>query len=69
MDSNSQSPPLGDSDTKNVFRKPSGEAANRNYRRRSPIDGSSSPDGLNLLNSWPSYFYGATVIVTNDYNV
>ncbi|XP_058724062.1 uncharacterized protein LOC131595663 isoform X1 [Vicia villosa] len=45
MDSNSQSPPLGDSDTKNVFRKPSGEAANRNYRRRSPIDGSSSPDG------------------------
>ncbi|CAL5207776.1 unnamed protein product [Lathyrus oleraceus] len=45
MDSNSQSPPCGDSDTKNVFRKPSGEAANRNYRRRSPIDGSSSPDG------------------------
>ena len=45
MGSNSQSPSHDDSDTKNAFRKPSGEPANRNYRRRSPIDGSSSPDG------------------------
>ncbi|GAU34341.1 hypothetical protein TSUD_20480, partial [Trifolium subterraneum] len=45
MDSNSQSPHNrdDDSDTKNVFRKPSGEPANRNYRRRSPIHASSSP--------------------------
>ncbi|XP_004497722.1 uncharacterized protein [Cicer arietinum] len=45
MGSNSQSPPHDNSDTKNAFRKPSGEATNRNYRRRSPIEGSSSPDG------------------------
>ncbi|XP_045820730.1 arginine/serine-rich coiled-coil protein 2 isoform X2 [Trifolium pratense] len=45
MDSNSQSPHHrdDDSDTKNAFRKPSGEPANRNYRRRSPIHASSSP--------------------------
>ncbi|MED6137370.1 hypothetical protein PIB30_064446 [Stylosanthes scabra] len=42
----SNSPPLHDnSDAKNAFRKPSGDAANRNYRRRSPVDGSASPDG------------------------
>lgn len=32
-------------DTKAAFRKPSNEAANRKYRRRSPLDGSSSSDG------------------------
>lgn len=50
MGSNSQSPPHDNSDTKNAFRKPSGEATNRNYRRRSPIEGSSSPDGSSVLN-------------------
>ncbi|ESW17364.1 hypothetical protein PHAVU_007G233400 [Phaseolus vulgaris] len=44
MDSNLPLPPHGDSDTKTAFRKPSGDAASRNYRRRSPVDGSSSPD-------------------------
>ncbi|XP_057424091.1 uncharacterized protein LOC130717753 isoform X2 [Lotus japonicus] len=45
MDSNSQSPPHNNLDSKNVFRKPSGDAGSRNYRRRSPIEGSASPDG------------------------
>ncbi|KAK7344960.1 hypothetical protein VNO77_15262 [Canavalia gladiata] len=45
MDSNLPSPPHGSSDTKNAFRKPSGDAACRNYRRRSPVEGSPSPDG------------------------
>ncbi|KAJ1436018.1 Small acidic protein-like domain [Sesbania bispinosa] len=45
MDSNLPSPPHDNSDTKNPFRKPSGDAANRNYRRRSPVEGSPSPDG------------------------
>ncbi|CAJ1968013.1 unnamed protein product [Sphenostylis stenocarpa] len=44
MDSNLPVLPHDNSDTKNAFRKPSGDAANRNYRRRSPIDGSPSPD-------------------------
>jgi len=56
MDSNLPLPPHGDSDTKTAFRKPSGDAASRNYRRRSPVDGSSSPDGWDLLSSW-SYFF------------
>ncbi|XP_027364211.1 arginine/serine-rich coiled-coil protein 2 isoform X2 [Abrus precatorius] len=45
MDSNLPSPPHGNYDTKNAFRKPSCDAANRNYRRRSPVEGSPSPDG------------------------
>lgn len=53
MDSNSQSPPHNNLDSKNVFRKPSGDAGSRNYRRRSPIEGSASPDGWDLLCSWP----------------
>ncbi|TKY53426.1 starmaker isoform X1 [Spatholobus suberectus] len=44
MDSNIPCPPHSKSDTKNAFRKPSGDAANRNYRRRSPVEGSPSPD-------------------------
>ncbi|KAL2664224.1 hypothetical protein AAZX31_02G158000 [Glycine max] len=44
MDSNSPFLPHCNSDTKNAFRKPSGDAANRNYRRRSPVEGSPSPD-------------------------
>ncbi|QCE05763.1 arginine/serine-rich coiled-coil protein 2 isoform X2 [Vigna unguiculata] len=43
-DSNSPLLPHGNSDAKNAFRKPSGDAASRNYRRRSPVDGSPSPD-------------------------
>ncbi|KAL5124025.1 hypothetical protein HKD37_02G004503 [Glycine soja] len=46
MDSNSPFLPHCNSDTKNAFRKPSGDAANRNYRRRSPVEGSPSPDVL-----------------------
>lgn len=49
MDSNSPFLPHCNSDTKNAFRKPSGDAANRNYRRRSPVEGSPSPDGWDLL--------------------
>ncbi|KAK7278973.1 hypothetical protein RJT34_24014 [Clitoria ternatea] len=45
MDSNLQDQPHGNSDAKNAFRKPSGDAASRNYRRRSPVEGSPSPDG------------------------
>ncbi|KAK7392972.1 hypothetical protein VNO78_21422 [Psophocarpus tetragonolobus] len=44
MDSDLPVLPHGSSDSKNAFRKPSGDAANRNYRRRSPVDGSPSPD-------------------------
>ncbi|XP_020223165.1 arginine/serine-rich coiled-coil protein 2 isoform X1 [Cajanus cajan] len=44
MDSNLPSPAHVNSDTKNAFRKPSGDAANRNYRRRSPIEGSPPSD-------------------------
>jgi len=55
-DSNSPLLPHGNSDAKNAFRKPSGDAASRNYRRRSPVDGSPSPDGWDLLRSW-SYFF------------
>ncbi|XP_057743065.1 uncharacterized protein LOC130961302 isoform X1 [Arachis stenosperma] len=53
----SKSPLLHDnSENKNAFRKPSGDAANRNYRRRSPVDGSASPDGSPQLkhNSSPN---------------
>ncbi|KAL5745376.1 hypothetical protein ACOSP7_026522 [Xanthoceras sorbifolium] len=41
----SQSPVDAAADTKVAFRKPSNEAANRKYRRRSPLNGSSSSDG------------------------
>lgn len=40
----SSSPP-DTPDTKASFRKPSNDAANRRYRRRSPANGSSSSDG------------------------
>ncbi|XP_031383508.1 arginine/serine-rich coiled-coil protein 2 isoform X3 [Punica granatum] len=38
------SPPENSSDMKAAFRKPSNDASKRNYRRRSPTDGSSSSD-------------------------
>ncbi|XP_040862087.1 pre-mRNA-splicing factor 38B isoform X13 [Glycine max] len=44
MDSNLPFLPPSNSDTKNSFRKPSGDAANRNYQHRSPVDRSPSPD-------------------------
>ncbi|KAK4837175.1 hypothetical protein QYF36_003385 [Acer negundo] len=44
MESQSPSPDAA-ADTKAAFRKPSNEAANRKYRRRSPLNGSSSSDG------------------------
>ncbi|KAI4300894.1 hypothetical protein L6164_034221 [Bauhinia variegata] len=42
MESNLPSPPPYSIDAKNAFHKPSGDAANRNYRRHSPVDGSPS---------------------------
>ncbi|KAK6944462.1 hypothetical protein RJ641_025564 [Dillenia turbinata] len=45
MDSSGQSPPHDNSDTKSAFRKPSNDAGNRKYRRRSPESGSSSAGG------------------------
>ncbi|KAF7804002.1 arginine/serine-rich coiled-coil protein 2 isoform X1 [Senna tora] len=45
MESNLQSSPQDNTDTKNAFRKPSSDAAHRNYRRRSPADGLPSSDG------------------------
>lgn len=45
MDSELYSPPSESAGTKAAFRKPSNDAANRNYRRRSPVCGSSSADG------------------------
>ncbi|KAM7529980.1 hypothetical protein LguiB_033390 [Lonicera macranthoides] len=44
MDSNLQSFPSEGAGTKAAFRKPSTDAANRRYRRRSPAGGSSSSD-------------------------
>lgn len=41
MDSNARE----SSDSKAEFRKPSNDAANRKYRRRSPLGKSSSSDG------------------------
>lgn len=46
MDSNMQSPPTDTADAKTAFRKPSNDAANRKYRRRSPVSGSSSSSGM-----------------------
>lgn len=40
-----ESSPPGSSDVKAAFRKLSNDTANRNYRRHSPTDGSSSSDG------------------------
>ncbi|GLT28023.1 hypothetical protein SLA2020_029810 [Shorea laevis] len=45
MDSNLQSPPPDGSNTKTEFRKPSNDAANRKYWRRSPVGVSSSSEG------------------------
>ncbi|PQQ18267.1 arginine/serine-rich coiled-coil protein 2 isoform X2 [Prunus yedoensis var. nudiflora] len=46
MDSNFDSPPAADGgDAKAAFRKPATDAANRKYRRRSPVGGSSPSDG------------------------
>lgn len=40
-----ESSPPESFDLKAAFRKPSNDAANRNYRRRSPTNGSFSSDG------------------------
>lgn len=46
MDLNLESPPAADGgDAKTAFRKPATDAANRKYRRRSPVGGSSPSDG------------------------
>ncbi|XP_059646071.1 uncharacterized protein LOC132290395 isoform X2 [Cornus florida] len=45
MDSNTQSSSPENADVRAAFRKPSNDAANRKYRRRSPVSGSSSSDG------------------------
>lgn len=45
MESDSLSPSSDNGDAKTTFRKPSTDAANRKYRRRSPVGGSSSSDG------------------------
>ncbi|XP_054800027.1 uncharacterized protein LOC129304412 isoform X2 [Prosopis cineraria] len=45
MDSNLQPLTHDNTDTKNAFRKPSGDASHRNYRRHSPADGLPSSDG------------------------
>ncbi|GFS36817.1 hypothetical protein Acr_00g0048180 [Actinidia rufa] len=45
MESNSPSLSPDNADAKAAFRKPSNDASNRKYRRRSPVSGSSSSDG------------------------
>ncbi|XP_034694038.1 arginine/serine-rich coiled-coil protein 2 isoform X1 [Vitis riparia] len=45
MDSSSKSPPRDKADAKTAFRKPTNDATNRKYRRRSPTSGSSSSGG------------------------
>ncbi|KAL7197682.1 hypothetical protein ACSBR2_020244 [Camellia fascicularis] len=45
MESNRLSPSPENADAKAAFRKPLNDAANRKYRRRSPVGGSSSSDG------------------------
>ncbi|KAK1386566.1 arginine/serine-rich coiled-coil protein 2 [Heracleum sosnowskyi] len=45
MDSNLPSSPADSDGAKAAFRKPSNDVVNRKYRRRSPVDGSSSSDG------------------------
>ncbi|GMY19533.1 arginine/serine-rich coiled-coil protein 2 isoform X1 [Fagus crenata] len=46
MDADLRSPPPDNADARTAFRKPSTDAANRKYRRHSPISGSSSPDEI-----------------------
>ncbi|KAE8125165.1 hypothetical protein FH972_019998 [Carpinus fangiana] len=46
MESDSLSPSSENGDAKTTFRKPSTDAANRKYRRRSPVGGSSSSDEI-----------------------
>ncbi|KAJ8760145.1 hypothetical protein K2173_011001 [Erythroxylum novogranatense] len=45
MEPNTQSLPPDDAEVKTTFRKPSGDVSTRNYRRHSPVHGSSSSDG------------------------
>ncbi|KAL6988027.1 hypothetical protein U1Q18_013773 [Sarracenia purpurea var. burkii] len=45
MELNKLSPSPDNADAKAAFRKPSNDAGNRKYRRRSPVSGSSSSDG------------------------
>lgn len=45
MDSSLKSPPRDKADAKTAFRKPTNDATNRKYRRRSPTSGSSSSGG------------------------
>lgn len=45
MDSNLPTSPTDSDSAKAAFRKPSNDVVNRKYRRRSPVDGSSSSDG------------------------
>lgn len=47
MESNEQFSPRENVDVKAkaTFRKPANDAGNRKYRRRSPVNGSSSPEG------------------------
>lgn len=45
MDSNLPSSPADSDSAKAAFRRPSNDVVNRKYRRRSPVDGSSSSDG------------------------
>ncbi|XP_038720604.1 serine/threonine-protein kinase fray2-like isoform X3 [Tripterygium wilfordii] len=45
MDSDMQMPPQENADRKTAFHKPLSDAANRKYRRHSPVGGSSSSDG------------------------
>ncbi|PSS01737.1 Arginine/serine-rich coiled-coil protein [Actinidia chinensis var. chinensis] len=57
MESNSPSLSPDNADAKAAFRKPSNDASNRKYRRRSPVSGSSSSDGCpkRRRNSSPIY--------------
>ncbi|KAI4348594.1 hypothetical protein L6164_009302 [Bauhinia variegata] len=70
MDSNFPSPPPDNVDAKNAFRKPSGDAANRNYRRRSPVDGSPSSAGSpkRELSSSPNQLTGDPVRVSENHS-
>ncbi|KAK1395000.1 hypothetical protein POM88_014056 [Heracleum sosnowskyi] len=49
MDSNLPSSPTDSDGAKAAFRKPSNDVVNRKYRRRSPVDGSSSSDAPESL--------------------
>uniref|UniRef100_A0A2P2KM64 Arginine/serine-rich coiled-coil protein 2 isoform X3 n=1 Tax=Rhizophora mucronata TaxID=61149 RepID=A0A2P2KM64_RHIMU len=59
MDSERKSLPQDNCETKATFRKPSGDVANRNYRRHSPVTPvSSSSDG-----KFVSYFTIIIIII------